>query len=172
MRLLGAEHLLTLSAKAARADLLLLRGDVEHARSVQEQVLAARKRLLGAEHTDTLRSKTALAHTLLHMQELEAARSLLEAVLHAHLRRLGPDHPETGNAREQLMDVHLQLGMPAGEPPVAHELHQNAAMDDYGDALVRPPGRDQNLASSLWARSADELLALDGYLSAPWPPQR
>jgi tetratricopeptide (TPR) repeat protein len=172
MRLLGAEHLLTLSAKAARADLLLLRGDVEHARSVQEQVLAARKRLLGAEHTDTLRSKTALAHTLLHMQELEAARSLLEAVLHAHLRRLGPDHPETGKAREQLMDVHLQLGMPAGEPPVAHELHQNAAMDDYGDALVRPPGRDQNLASSLWARSADELLALDGYLSAPWPPQR
>jgi hypothetical protein len=119
MRLLGAEHLLTLSAKAARADLLLMRGDAEHARSVQEQVLAARKRLLGAEHADTLRSKTALAHTLLQMQELEAARSLLEAVLHAHLRRLGPDHPETSKAREQLMDVHMQLGLPAGEPPVA-----------------------------------------------------
>jgi len=174
MRLLGAEHLLTLSAKAARADLLLLRGDVEHARSVQEQVLAARKRLLGAEHADTLRSKTALAHTLLHMQELEAARSLLEAVLHAHLRRLGPDHPETNKAREQLMDVHMQLGLPGGEPPVAHELHQNAAMDDYGDALVRPPGRgrSQNQGASLWARSADELMALDGYLSAPRPPQR
>jgi tetratricopeptide (TPR) repeat protein len=174
MRLLGAEHLLTLSAKAARAELLLMRGDAEHARSVQEQVLAARKRLLGAEHADTLRSKTALAHTLLQMQELEAARSLLEAVLHAHLRRLGPDHPETSKAREQLMDVHMQLGLPAGEPPVAHELHQNAAMDDYGDALVRPPGRGrgQNQGASLWARSADELMALDGYLSAPRPPQR
>ena len=71
-------------------------------------------------------------------------------------------------------DVHLQLGLPAGEPPLAHELHQSAAMDDYGDALVRPPGRGrgQNQGGGLWSRSADELMALDGYLSAPRPPQR
>jgi tetratricopeptide (TPR) repeat protein len=174
MRLLGADHLVTLSAKAARAELLLLRGDTEHARSVQEHVLTARKRLLGAEHVDTLRSKTALAHTLLHMEELDAARSLLEAVLHAHLRRLGPDHPESRRAREQLLDVQLQLGVPAGELPPMHELHQNASMDDYGDALVRPPGRAraQNLANGLWARSSDELLALDLHLAAPHSPSR
>ncbi|WP_343732449.1 tetratricopeptide repeat protein [Duganella sp.] len=173
MRLLGAEHLLTLSAKAARAELLLQRGDTEHARSVQEQVLAARKRLLGAEHADTLRSKTALAQTLVHMQELDAARSLLETVLHAHLRRLGPDHPETRKAREQLVELQLQLGMPAVELQPVHELHQNAAMDDYGDALVRPGrARSAAAANSLWSRSSDELVALDGYLSAPRTPSR
>ncbi|MYM25342.1 tetratricopeptide repeat protein [Duganella sp. FT135W] len=173
VRLLGPEHLLTLSAKAARADLLLLRGDLEHARNLQEQVLAARKRLLGAEHADTLRSKTALAHTLLRMQELDAARSLLEAVLHAHLRRLGPEHPESATAREQLTDIHLQLGIPPGELPLVHELHQNAAMDDYGDALaLSGRSRGQHPANGLWARSTDELMALDGYLSSPRPPSR
>jgi len=173
VRLLGAEHLLTLSARAARADLLLQRGDTELARSVQEQVLAARKRLLGAEHVDTLRSKTALAHTLLHMQELEAARSLLEAVLHAHLHRLGPDHPDTRKARGQLMDVQLQLGMPVAELPLVHELHQNAAMDDYGDELLLPArAHGAMTANGLWSRSADELLALDAHLSAPHTPSR
>ncbi|MTV38010.1 KGGVGR-motif variant AAA ATPase [Duganella radicis] len=173
MRLLGAEHLLTLSARAVRAELLLQRGDTEHARGVQEQVLAVRKRLLGAEHADTLRSKAALAHTLLHMQELEAAHSLLEAVLHGQLRRLGADHPDTRKAREQLMDVQLQLGLPVAGLPLVHELHQNAAMDDYGDALVRP-ARQYGLmpANGLWTRSSDELLALDAHLSAPRTPSR
>ncbi|WP_373988156.1 KGGVGR-motif variant AAA ATPase [Duganella sp. BuS-21] len=173
MRLLGAEHLLTLTAKAERAELLLQGGDTEHARSLQEQVLVARKRLLGAEHADTLQAKSALARTLLHMQELEAARSLLEAVLHAHERRGGADHPDTRKAREQLMDVQLQLGLTPGELPVVHELHQNASMDDYGDALLRPGRQRPALAAgSLWSRASDELVALDAQLSASRTPSR
>lgn len=170
MRLLGADHLQTLAAKAARAELLLQAGDTERARSLQEQVLGARKRLLGAEHADTLRAKSALARTLLHMQEPEAARSLLEAVLHAQARRGGVDHPETRKAREQLLDVQLQLGLAPGELPVVHELHQNAAMDDYGDALVRP-GRTRAApaTSSLWSRASDELMALDAHLAGTPP---
>jgi cellulose biosynthesis protein BcsQ/tetratricopeptide (TPR) repeat protein len=172
-RLFGPDHLQTLGAKAARAELLLQRGDLQHARAVQEQVLAARRRLLGAEHADTLRSKTSLAYTLLQMQELDAARSLLDAVLQAHLRRLGPEHAETRRAREQLIDVQLQLGVPTDEAPLVPELHQDAAMDDYGDALVRPLRRPvQAAASGAWSRAADELLALDGHLYGSRTPPR
>jgi hypothetical protein len=170
--LLGPEHLLTLAARAARADLLLRRGETDQARIAQEQVLAARKRLLGAEHADTLASKTALASTLLQMQELDAARNLVDAVLQSHLRRLGPDHAETRRAREQLIDIQLQLGVPAGEAPPVPELHQNASMDDYGDALLRPSRRHSLPAGSRWPHSADEMLTLDGQLSAGRnPPQ-
>ena len=173
MRLLGSEHLLTLSAKAVRAELLLRRGETDHARSLQEHVLAARKRMLGSEHVDTLHSKTALAQTLVQMQELDAARSLLEAVLHAHLLRLGPDHRDTLKAREQLMEVQLQLGMPSADLPMVTELHQNAAMDDYGDALVRPlRPRNPLPAHSLWSHAPDELLALDGHLAGMRSPPR
>ena len=177
LRQLGSEHLLTLACKASRADMLFQRGDTEHARIAQEQVLAARKRLLGVEHADTLRSKTALACTLLRMQELDAAASLFDAVLQAQIRRLGPDHPETRKAREQLAAVQLQLGGPSGghlgEAALVPELHQNAAMDDYGDALSRPL-RPRGVASpgDLWTRAADELLALDGHLSSSRPPSR
>lgn len=171
LRLLGPDHLLTLSAKAARARLLLQRGEVELARSAQEQVLAARRRLLGAEHAETLRAKTALACTLLQMQELDAARKLLDAVLQANLRRLGPDHVDTRDAREQLIDVQLQLGVPADEAPLVPELHQNASMDDYGDPLLRPPRRRGVSANTPWPRSADEILALDGSLSGRNTPR-
>ena len=171
LRLLGPEHLLTLTCRAGRADMLFQRGDTEHARIAQEQVLAGRKRLLGAEHSDTLRSKTALACTLLRMQELDAARSLFDAVLQAQLHRHGPDHPETRKAREQLIDVQIQLGgEPAdklGEPlMVPEELHQDAAMDDYSDALARPlraPGAVS--PGDLWSRTTDELLALEGHMA-------
>nr|WP_229257408.1 tetratricopeptide repeat protein [Duganella callida] len=163
-RLLGADHLQTLASKAARADLLLLRGDVAHARATQEQVLAARRRVLGAEHSDTLRSKMALASTLMHLQELDAARSLIDAVVQSRHRRLGPDHPETRSARQYLGDVQSQLGMPGADASlVPAELHQDAAMDDYGNALPRRLAVMEG--GRLWPRAADELLALDDQLS-------
>lgn len=160
-RLLGADHLQTLSARAARAELLLQRGDIEPARIAQEQVLALRKRLLGAEHRDTLRSKTALAITLLQMQQLEPACGLLDDVLQARLHRQGPDHADTRQAREQLIEVQLQLGWPAEETPLVPELHQNAAMDDYGDAIERP---SHLRGGRLWSHAGDDMLALDGQL--------
>jgi tetratricopeptide (TPR) repeat protein len=177
LRLLGAEHLLTLACKAARAELLFQRGDTDHARVAQEQVLAARKRLLGAEHADTLRSKLALAGTLVRLQELEQARALYDAVLQAQLRRLGPDHPESRKVREYLADVQIQLGGHLGEQlgnaSLVSELHQDAAMDDYGDALVhavRPRGAAG--VSAMRSRASDELLALDGQLAGARPTQR
>lgn len=135
LRQLGPEHLLTLSCQAARAELLFQRGDIEHARQAQEQVLAARKRTLGAEHADTLRSKTALARTLVVARDLDGARRLLDEVVRAQAGRLGAEHPDTRRTQALLDGVVQQ----AAVLPTAAELHQDAAMDDYGDALARPP---------------------------------
>ena len=168
----GPDHPQTLAAKAARAELLLQRGDTQLARSLQEQVLAARKRCLGAEHADTLRSKTALAGTLLQMQDLGAARSLLDAVLQAYLRQLGPDHADTRKAREQLIDVQLLMGVPADEAPLVPELHQDAAMDDYGDALIQPLRRRGATSPSMWPYVADELVGMDEPLYGGRTPPR
>ena len=177
VRLLGSEHLLTLACKAARAELLFQRGDTEQARAAQQQVLAARERLLGAEHADTLRSKLALAGTLVRLQELEQARTLYDAVLQAQQRRLGPDHPASRKVREDLADVQIQLGGHLGEQlgnaQLVPELHQDAAMDDYGDALVhavRPRGGAG--VSAMRSRASDELLALDSQLAGARPTQR
>ncbi|MET0264281.1 MAG: tetratricopeptide repeat protein [Duganella sp.] len=195
LRQFGPEHLLTLSCMAARADLLFERGDTEHARQAQEQVLAIRKRLLGAEHADTLRSKTALACTLALERDLETAHALLEEVLKAQSGRLGADHREARKTRDLLAGVAQQLAVqqglagtpvagtpvagtpvagnpvPGGQTAAASELHQDAAMDDYGDALVRQPLRAVASVGS-WSRTADELLVLEGHAKGVRPASR
>jgi len=138
LRQLGPEHLLTLACQAARAELLFQRGDIEHARQAQEQVLAARKRTLGAEHADTLRSKTALARTLAVARDLDGARRLLDEVVRAQAGRLGAEHPDTRRTQALLDGVVQQAAVLLGAAPSAFELHQDATMDDYGDALARP----------------------------------
>jgi hypothetical protein len=149
-------------------------------------VLAKRKRLLGAEHPDTLRSKTALACTLVALNEQEGARVLFDKVLAAQLRRLGPDHPDTRKTME-LLGVEQPRpyewrrdarpgGAPdaeAGEFAPVRELHQDAAMADYDNALPRPPlGRVAKDAAGLRARRGDELLALDEQLGGARPASR
>ncbi|WP_229205957.1 KGGVGR-motif variant AAA ATPase [Duganella sp. Leaf126] len=156
LRQLGAEHLLTLACQAARAELLFQRGDIEHARQAQEQVLASRKRTLGAEHADTLRSKTALARTLVVARDLDGARRLLDEVARAQAGRLGAEHPETRRTQALLEGVAQQAAALPGTG--APEVHQDATMDDYGDALARP--------SHLHARAPHRTLAAD----AAWPP--
>jgi len=107
------------------------------------------------------------------LQELDAARSLYDTVLQAQIRRLGPDHADTRKAREDLADVQVQLGGQLGESPLVPELHQDAAMDDYGDALLREARpRGMAGAGSLWSRTSDELLALDSQLAGARPAQR
>jgi len=152
----GPDHPLTLSSRAARADLLFQLGELEQARTAQQQVLASRQRLLGAEHVDTLQTKTALARTLLRLQELDAARRLLDGVLQAQRHRLGQDHPATRVAAEQLAEVQLRMGAQT----VVSELHQDGAMDDYGDALPRPPRARP--ANQVWPHADHDLVGLDG----------
>ncbi|GAB2862534.1 hypothetical protein GCM10027277_33880 [Pseudoduganella ginsengisoli] len=64
LRTLGGNHTDTLDSLAQRAALLLQAGDLEQARQLLEQVLAARTKLSGAQHPAALRVAGALAHTV------------------------------------------------------------------------------------------------------------
>jgi hypothetical protein len=57
---------------------LSAQGDLEGARLLQEEVLAACVRLLGEEHRDTLTSKANLAETLQAQGDLDGSRRLRE----------------------------------------------------------------------------------------------
>ena len=62
-RVLGAEHLDTLSSMANLASTYRNQGRWKEAEELEVQVKDTRKRVLGAEHPDTLTSMNNLAHT-------------------------------------------------------------------------------------------------------------
>jgi len=78
VRLLGEELPDTLTSKNNLAATQWEQGDLDGARRLQEEVLAARVRLLGEEHPNTLMSKNNLAATLQAQGDLEGARRLRE----------------------------------------------------------------------------------------------
>jgi Flp pilus assembly protein TadD len=79
----------------AVADHDFYRGDFRSARTLEERVLATRRRLLGNEHPDTLTSMNSLANALQVQGDLDPARALREQDLDASRRVLGDEHPDT-----------------------------------------------------------------------------
>lgn len=161
-RTLGADHIDTLGARADLAETLGLLGRLSEALPLQEGVLDTYLRLLGPEHLLTLAAKAGRAQLLLQRGEVELARAVQEQVLDARKRLLGKEHAETLRARTALAKTLLQM-QDAGEAPPVPEVHQNASMDDYGDALLRSPRRHSAPVNSPWPRQHDDLLALDGH---------
>ena len=119
---------------------------------------------------------------MLAQNEQEEARVLFDKVLQAQLRRLGPDHADTRRTLE-LLD-HVQAGRYGVEPgspsdggrddfaPV-RELHQDAAMDDYDDALgLAPHPRAPLSVNNQRPRPGDDLLTLDEQLASGRPAPR
>jgi Flp pilus assembly protein TadD len=70
-------------------------GDLDEARRLLEQVLAARRLVLGEEHPDTLTAMQNLAVALHNQGDLEEARKLQRQVLAILRRVLGEEHPTT-----------------------------------------------------------------------------
>jgi hypothetical protein len=70
-------------------------GDLQGARDLLEQTLAARRRVLGDDHPHTLVSMSHLAETRRNQGDLQAACGLHEETLAARRRVLGDDHPKT-----------------------------------------------------------------------------
>ena len=70
MRVLGAEHLVTLSVANNLAMSLSIQDKHADAERIQREVLGVRKRVLGAEHPDTLRSAGNLGHVLLKARQI------------------------------------------------------------------------------------------------------
>jgi hypothetical protein len=91
----GADDHHTLWAASQLAIALRGFGDYRAARTLDEDVLARRRRVLGEDHPDTLVSASKLAADLYGLGEYGRARELDEDVLARRRRVLGEDHPNT-----------------------------------------------------------------------------
>jgi tetratricopeptide (TPR) repeat protein len=92
---LGADHLVTLEARAALGEASLMAGDVGTAISEFEQVLAGRERALGGEDPATLTARNDLASAYGQMGRVDEAIAMHEVAAAARERALGPDDPDT-----------------------------------------------------------------------------
>jgi Tetratricopeptide repeat len=89
----------SLSSAHSLAHSLRSVGDYERARSLDEDILAGRRRLLGDDHPDTLSSAHNLAIDLSALGEHETARTLAEDTLARRRRVLGDDPPGRSRPR-------------------------------------------------------------------------
>ncbi len=160
-RVTHARHLTAFLDRTADANVAALgswlaqleskRGMYSSARTLGEQVVAARERLLGEEHPDTLASKDSLASTLRAQGDLAAARRLQEEVVTALRRLLGKEHPATlASKRELALTLYVQ-----GDLAAARRLQEEvlAARErllgaEHPDTLISK----DNLALTLYAQ--------------------
>ncbi|OBV36773.1 tetratricopeptide repeat protein [Janthinobacterium psychrotolerans] len=109
-RILGGEHIDTLTGKSGMARLLRQLGTLDEARQLEEDVARARERLQGAEHADTLAARACLAQTMVRQGDYAAALALQDAVLASQLRLLGSEHPRTLGAMACRATTLLHMG--------------------------------------------------------------
>ena len=99
---LGADHLITLEARASLGEAHLMAGDIGTAISEFEEVLAGRERALGDEAPATLTARNDLASAYGQMGRLDEAIAMNEVAAAARARVLGPDDPDTLVSRSNL----------------------------------------------------------------------
>lgn len=87
-----------------------VRSDLQGARQLLEQTLAARRQVLGDDHPDTLTSMSNLAATRQTLGDLQGARELYEQALAGRRRMLGDKHPDSVQLAKYLADIRRQRG--------------------------------------------------------------
>jgi hypothetical protein len=101
-RVLGPEHLNTLTARADLAFWTGLAGDPAGARDQLAALLPIRERVFGAEHIYTLSTGISLADWTGEAGDPAGARDQFAALLPVCKRVLGPEHPDTLTVRGNL----------------------------------------------------------------------
>nr|WP_280639030.1 tetratricopeptide repeat protein [Pseudoalteromonas viridis] len=109
-RVLGPEHLDTLTSKNNLASLYESIGDYDQALHLYKETLASRERTLGFEHPDTLTSKNNLAHLYKSIGRYEQALPLYEEALAVRASVLGPEHPDTLSTKNNLAVLYRSMG--------------------------------------------------------------
>jgi tetratricopeptide (TPR) repeat protein len=109
-RVLGADHLSTLTTRHNLAHALRERGDLDAAEAEFRDVLAIRQRVAGPDHSNTLTTRYNLALVLRERGDLAAAEAELRDVLTIESRVLGADHPSTLTTRHNLAHVLQERG--------------------------------------------------------------
>jgi tetratricopeptide (TPR) repeat protein len=109
-RILGPEHVHTLTARGNLAAAYEAAGWRDNAISVHRQSLAERERILGTDHPDTLAERARLAGAYQAAGRLNEAIPLYERALAGHEWVLGADHPETLAVRGSLAAAYRAAG--------------------------------------------------------------
>ena len=110
LRILGPDHLETLTARNDLGVALRAAGQLDEATPILEQNLADRQRVLGPDHPQTLVSQNSLAFAYRDAGRLADSIDLFEQTLIDRERVLGPDHPETLSSRNDLADAYREAG--------------------------------------------------------------
>jgi tetratricopeptide (TPR) repeat protein len=101
-RVLGEEHLDTITARGNLASSYWQAGRTAEAITIEERVLADRVRILGEEHPDTITARAHLASSYRLVGRIAEAITIEERVLADAVRVLGDEHPDTFEAAETL----------------------------------------------------------------------
>jgi tetratricopeptide (TPR) repeat protein len=104
-KVLGIEHLDTLTSMSNLALVLDRQGKYEEAESINRQTLARREKVLGTEHPDTLTSMSNLALLLYSQGKYEEAESMNRQTLARREKVLGAEHPDTLTSMNNLAGV-------------------------------------------------------------------
>ncbi|KAJ7245374.1 hypothetical protein B0H12DRAFT_1187588 [Mycena haematopus] len=109
-KLLGDDHLDTLSAMHSLAVIYDNLGRFEEAEKLQVVVLEKRRKLLGDDHLDTLHAMHSLAVTYSSLGRFVEAEKLKVVVLEKRKKLLGDGHLDTLRAMENLAITYDKLG--------------------------------------------------------------
>jgi tetratricopeptide (TPR) repeat protein len=104
-RVLGKEHLSTLTSMNNLAFVLNNQGKYGKAEKIYQQTLELRERVLGKEHPDTLTSMSDLASVLDSQGKYSKAEEMYRRTLEVRKRVLGKEHPDTLKSMSNLAGV-------------------------------------------------------------------
>ena len=94
-KVLGREHLDTLTSMNNLALVLNSQGKYEEAEAMHRETVATREKVLGREHPDTLTSMSNLALVLNSQGKYEEAEAMHRQTLATREKVLGREHPDT-----------------------------------------------------------------------------
>lgn len=124
MRVLGLEHLHTLSSMESLSALYRLTSRLEEAASLSQQTLEVYQRILGPKHTDTMRSTHNLAALYRILGRFTDAEPLFLRALDIRQKVLGPEHRDTLQTVNSLGVLYKAMGRLAE----AEALHRRALL--------------------------------------------
>ncbi|MGV9594719.1 tetratricopeptide repeat protein [Streptomyces tendae] len=110
LRVVGEDHLDTLSSRNNLAEAYRAAGDLARAIPLFERTLRVRVRVLGEDHPDTLTSRNNLAYAYETAGDLARAIPLFERTLDDAVRVLGEDHLDTLSSRNNLAGAYRAAG--------------------------------------------------------------
>ncbi len=101
-RVLGQEHLFTLTIRNNMSTVLQAQGKYEEALKSYEEVYEIIKRVLGPEHPNTLATRNNMARVLFKQGKYEEALQAHHEVYEVEKHVFGPEHPNTLTTRNNM----------------------------------------------------------------------